>query len=392
MKNYILKFFSISILFFAIACNKSETDTLQPQPISYLVSSTFVKEYTKEEFIRLLPANQPIGALVKNGIRQYRVVYQTRNTDGTEIMASGALTVPSGISDSASMISYQHGTIFNDADAPSYFSAAGEGFTASFMASLGYIVSAPDYIGYGESKNLPHPYEHREGLATASLDMLRAAKELITKEKISWNTHVFLAGYSEGGFATLALQKKMEEKADNEFNLKASSCGAGAYNKTLSFKTLVSTKSAGVPNFNSSYIWVLLTYDRVYKLNRPLNTYFIEPYATKIQAEKHLAQISVSLDSILMPTMKKGLTEGTDTQMLSAIADNDIFDWKPLIPTKLYHGDADTYVPDFNSKTAYDAMKKRGGNVTFEPIAGGTHSSAIQQYLFGTLNFFGSMK
>jgi predicted peptidase len=41
-----------------------------------------------------------------------------------------------------------------------------------------------------------------------------------------------ITGYSEGGFATMALQKKMEEQFPNEFNLVTSSCGAGAYNKT----------------------------------------------------------------------------------------------------------------------------------------------------------------
>lgn len=35
----------------------------------------------------------------------------------------------------------------------------------------------PDYLGYGASSNYPHPYEHRETLASTSFDMIMAVKE-----------------------------------------------------------------------------------------------------------------------------------------------------------------------------------------------------------------------
>jgi dipeptidyl aminopeptidase/acylaminoacyl peptidase len=330
--------------------------------------------------------------LVKNGVKQYKIVYNTTNTDGTTIKASGALIVPVGLTDAPPLLSYQHGTIFDDNDAPSYLTATGEGQIATVLASFGYIVSAPDYIGFGASNNLPHTYEHREGLANAGLDLLRAVKETITNEKINWNNKLYVAGYSEGGYATMSLQKKLEETASTEFNLKAASCGAGAYNKTLSFKTLVSTKSSGVANHNASYIWVLLTYDRVYKLNRPLTTYFIEPYAAQIQSQKQNAVITGSFDGLLTATIKKSITDGTDTALQAAVTDNDIFDWKPKTPTRLYHGDKDTYVAYFNSTTAADAMKKRGADVELVTVAGGDHDTSISTFFLGTLAFFDSKK
>ncbi len=390
MQVRFVKYLSVALILFVFGCKKTENDQ-QPQP--YLVSATLVKEYTKNEVITALgQIGQQFAPLIKNGVKQYRIVYNTTNTDGVKIKASGALIVPSG-TDTVAMISYQHGTIFDDSDAPSYLTTtSSEGQTATFLASFGYIISAPDYIGYGTSNNLPHPYEHREGLATASLDMLRAAKETITSQKIAWNNKTYLAGYSEGGFATMSLLKKIEETTSTEFNLKAVSSGAGAYNKTLSFKNLVTTKSSGDATHNASYIWVLLTYDRIYKLNRPLNTYFVEPHATTIQAQKQNARIVGSLDELLTTTVKKGITDGTDNALLAAVADNDIFDWKPKTPIQLYHGDKDTYVPYFNSVTATDAMKKRGAEVELVTVAGGNHTTSISNFFLGTLAFFNSKK
>ncbi|PLK42925.1 S9 family peptidase [Emticicia sp. TH156] len=394
MKNRFLKYFfvSITLAVFTWSCEKTTSEPT-PQAVT-LVSSALVKEYSKDQLIASLGAQgQAFALFIQGGVKQYKLVYKTKNTDGTEIQASGALVVPviSNRTAAYPLVSYQHGTIFNDKDAPSYFTSDGEGSLVSLVATLGYIVAAPDYIGYGASNNLPHPYEHREGLATASLDMLRAAKEFIAKEKINWNNNLFLGGYSEGGFATLALQKKIEEETTNEFNLKASSCGAGAYNKTLSFKTIASTTTDGNPGYNASYIWVLLTYDRIYKLNRPLTSYFIEPYASQIQKDKQNANISVSFNTILTDALKQSLANGSDTALMNAVKDNDIFDWKPKTPTQLVHGTADTYVPFFNSQTAYDAMLKKGAtNVKLIGINNGTHSSSVESFLTSTISFFAS--
>lgn len=392
MKIKYFHYFILSITFsvFVWSCDKTTTEP-NPQPV-VLVNATLVHEYSKEQFLASLGSQASGFALfIRGGVKQYKIVYKTKNTDGTEIQASGALIIPSipNLTTPLSLASYQHGTIFSDTDAPSYFDSAGEGTIASVLATLGYIVAAPDYIGYGSSNKLPHTYEHRDGLATASLDMLRAVKEFITQEKINWSKNVYLGGYSEGGFATLALQKKIEEEAASEFNLKASSCGAGAYNKTLSFKTIASAGSSGDPTHNASYIWVILTYDKAYKLNREMTSYFKEPYASQIQKDKQNVRISGSFNTIISDAIKQSLDNNSDTALLNAIKDNDIFDWKPKTPTMLTHGTADTYVPYFNTQTAYDAMIKRGAtNVKLNTVTNGNHGSSVERYLLDTITFF----
>ena len=59
--------------------------------------------------------------------------------------------------------------------------------------------------------------------------MLKAAKELAQQNNISFNKKLFLAGYSEGGYATMAAHKAIEENGLDGFELVASFPGAGAY-------------------------------------------------------------------------------------------------------------------------------------------------------------------
>jgi len=377
-------------LFFLSSCDRNDPPA-EPQN-QYLVGSDVAVELSKDEIAKQLVGFGPlVSSFLRNGIKGYRITYKTKNTDGKEITASGALILP--VTDQpVSMVSVQHGTITNDEQAPSNFKDGADASLNTLFSSLGYIISAPDYIGYGASKNLPHPYEHRASLASASLDMLRAAKEFLKSQNTAkWNNKVYIAGYSEGGFASMAMQKMMEEEAATEFDLRASSLGAGAYDKTAFMKYLINTKTHGIAGFNRSYLWVTLTYDRVYGLNRPKSAYFKEPYATQIQNNGLDVNINVSFNTIFTDAFVKGVNDGTDKGFLDAVADNNVYDWKPKTPTQLYHGTADQLVFFFNSQNAFDAMRKRGAtNVDLIPVPGQDHGSAIQTYLFGTVTFFSS--
>ncbi|TAG58808.1 MAG: phospholipase [Runella slithyformis] len=355
----------------------------------YLVSNSVIGSFTKAQLTTQLTTFDPtLASFLRNGIKVYKVIYKTKNTDGAEIQASGVVLIPD-VPSAVPMVSVQHGTIFDDADAPSNYNPNTEASTVgALFSSLGYILVYPDYIGFGASKNVPHPYEHRESLGTACLDMIRAAKELVTQEKAQWDERLYIGGYSQGGGATMALQKKIEEETGSEFNLRASSCGAGAYDKTAFMNFLINSKSSADAQANRFYLWVLLTYDRIYKLNRPMTAYFKEPFATQIAATKERTTITVSFDQILTDTFKSGVKNNTDAAFMAAVKDNDVFDWKPRTPTRLYHGDADVTVYPFTSQNAFNAMQKRGAtNVHILLFPGKNHATAIQDYLLGTLSF-----
>lgn len=375
------------------SCRQSSAEeTAIPVPEPTLVSSELVGEYTASQLrARFTGASAVFQLFIRYSIKAYRLEYNTITADGKTIRASGALIVPD-VNTGAPLLSMQHGTITSENDAPSNFQPSSEAYTfGSVFASQGYIIAAPDYIGYGASKDVPHTYEHRQSLATASLDMLRAAREFIAAKTINWDKRVFLAGYSEGGYATLSLHKKIEQETGNEFNLVAVSCGAGAYDKSAFMRKIINQKTTGTATVNRLYVWVLQTYDRLHGLNRPMTAYFREPYASQITASGRNATINVSLDQTFSDTFKKGINDGTDTEFLKAVADNDVYDWKPRTPLRLYHGDADEIVDFLNSQNAYDAMQKRGAtNVALFRLEGRTHATALTDFILGTYSFFGA--
>ena len=122
----------------------------------------------------------------KYDVKVYRIRYQTQDK-GQLVDATGVVAMPD-IDENMTfpVISVLHGTVsgFNDICAPSTDTTIeGEATgTAVLLASFGYIIAAPDYLGlksFGGPSSGLHPYLIGEPTAIAVLDMMRAAKNLI---------------------------------------------------------------------------------------------------------------------------------------------------------------------------------------------------------------------
>lgn len=379
--KYALSFLAVIVLF--TSCSKNNEELPAPQ---YFISATPLGEISKANVDRRLGSNPLVSSLTKYSFKAYRIVYKTKDLDNNEIQASGAVLIPV-TSDKLAIASYQHGTIRSDSEAPSNFAENSEaGLLGSLIASIGYVVSMPDYLGYGASKQIPHPYEHRKSLATASIDMLRAVKEFCRIERVNLNDRLFLTGYSEGGFATMSMQKMIEEEFPTEFKITASVMGAGAYNKTA-FSRYVAAQNSNL-TFINYYVWVLQTYNNVYKLNRPLSAFFTEPNATNIQQKGVFTDIDLNPQRLFTSNFRNGIINSTDAEFLNVLKDNDVFDWKPQTPMLLVHGRDDDFVIPLNSQTAYDAMRARGASNIELALVEGDHYSAVPNYALQVYSFF----
>ena len=100
------------------------------------------------------------------------------------------------------------------------------------------IVIAPDYEGYGVTKDVPHPYLSQRVTAQQVVDGVRYGLELyqkLAKEsetllpmKSDWRS--FCIGYSQGGAVSLATQREIEEQGlADELHFQGSICGDGPY-------------------------------------------------------------------------------------------------------------------------------------------------------------------
>ena len=114
-------------------------------------------------------------------------------------------------------MNYNHGTYFYGDEMTNF---GFEWFAGVPIATSGYIMAMPDYLGYGATPlTLPHPYLHAETEASTSIDMVRACRNLLKQVKGEANDQLYLLGYSQGGHVTMATHREMEQSFPNELQI-----------------------------------------------------------------------------------------------------------------------------------------------------------------------------
>lgn len=329
-------------------------------------------------------------------ISLYEIEY-TSTYKGEAITCSGLLAYPE-TDDAVPIMSFQHGTMASHDEAPilstSYALLSG-------IASAGYILIIPDMLGFGSSSQVLHPYYHKDYTAQPVIDMVRAAEEFAEEMDLNFNHELFLSGYSEGGYATMATHQTLETSPLDGIELIASAPASGGYDIKGVQEYFFSQETYHQPFFLA---YVALAYQSVYDWDLEMSQIFNEPYASNIASyfdgSKSGSQINDLLtdeiDELLTVDFLNGLdTDPTYAELKSAFEDNSCDDWKPSIPTYLYHGSEDITVPYQNSVDTYEKMKANGIDteiVTFNTIAGATHSSGVTPYIKSFVEAFDKLK
>jgi pimeloyl-ACP methyl ester carboxylesterase len=380
--------FFFTVLLFACACNSD--DNPSPSGEQFLVSSEFVYSTTAQQLKFLI---QLSGIAVNSNeflydIEIYKVVYNT-SYDGSTIAASGLIAIPK-TSEQVGMLSFHHGTITNREDAPSNFSASDyNSISYAAMASVGFIGVIPDYLGFGSSSSILHPYYVEDLTASSIVDMLKAAAEFAQQKNLQFNGKLFLAGYSEGGYATMTAHKAIESDGLDGFNLIASFPGAGAYDLSGMQVHIFSLQDYPDPHYLA---YMARAYQIEYDQDALLTDFFKEPYASRIPglfdgqkgADAINAQLTTKISDLIQQDMLNNINTNPQYDYLeSAFVDNSLTDWSPKIQMFMYHGLSDATVPYQNSVDTYNKLLSNGtstGVLTMTPLEG-THSSAIDPYI-----------
>lgn len=379
-----LKFLILITFFFLTSCGGGKKGTISGTENPNNYRGTLIS------FLQIGSKNATF--LRPYSVKAYKIVYYTIGINGNKTKASGLLSIPQkNTGEKSPIISYQHGTIFLNEQAPSISSTSVNAIMT--LAGMGYIVSAPDFLGYGESSGQIHPYIHADSLSSASIDMLRASKSFLRSNSINTNRQLFLTGYSEGGYATLALQKAIQENHSGEFSVTASAAGAGPFDLTETSVTMANK----VTNEHPAYMSFLLkAYDTVYGLNKIPDMYqpqYVNAVNTLFDGNNSGNTITNSLTTttadLFTPIFLEAL-KGTEQHIIKEkLALNNIYDWKPIVPTRFYHGPNDEVVPYSNSQKALSTMRNNGATeVSLGDCFLNTHVKCAIPYVLDTLNFF----
>jgi pimeloyl-ACP methyl ester carboxylesterase len=363
------------------SCEKLFVEKPSNEQDKFLVSYDFVKDistieinYGLTQLQLLYPDVETIKSKVTSGVRIYKVKYKTIFQSDT-IVASGLVCVPLS-SGTYPLLSFQNGTITLHRDAPTV--ASNESEMGKFywfletVASTGFVLAIPDYIGFGESANQFHPYLDKVSTVQCVLDMLRATKELVADHnlKVNMTDNLYITGYSMGGWATLQLQKAIETNYSDEFNLKASACSAGPYNLIYINSYVLGLKNYPMPYFLG---YMLNSYKNLGQITNNISDIINEPYASRVQVlydgtndgDQINKQLTTSVSDFFTEAYRNGFIAYSEfSSVRSTLLNNSIDGWNITTPLVLLHGESDEFVPPQVSENLYNDFRAKGVSTT----------------------------
>jgi len=308
------------------------------------------------------------------GISVYDIHYESHSEYGIVDTLAGLVIIPHSPTEAFPIFTYQHGTVILDSQAPSITGISADNveilFISLITAPSGFITVIPDYTGIGDPDKY-HPYIIANPHTQALVNMIRGVKQLSNElegtDGFQFNDQLFLAGYSDGGYATLASQRGIEIDYSDELSVTASIPMAGPYDLS---GTMVDyflsepeyTQPYYVPYVLTSHLWYYQGLDVDF-------AEYFEPFwadtlpslfdGTHSGSEINELMPENPLD-ILLDDVLEEFENDEDHFFRQSLEENTLLDWVPESPTYFYHGMGDNIVPYENAQVAYDTFVNNG--------------------------------
>jgi pimeloyl-ACP methyl ester carboxylesterase len=193
-----------------------------PVQVSSGVSYEFLARWDIDRLNRILTTDTPAFAALKvdytpahNAVRLYRVTYPSviPERGNRPTVATGLIAIPEVAGKTLPLVSYQHGTVYGKQQVPSFPDQSPETQLAiAQFAGQGYVVIGADYFGMGLSTE-PEGYMVKESHQQATHDMIGASRAVLAQMGLS-SADLFLAGWSQGGYVTMALLERLESSGE----------------------------------------------------------------------------------------------------------------------------------------------------------------------------------
>jgi hypothetical protein len=271
---------------------------------------------------------------------------------------------------------------------------------------MGYVAIAPDYLGLGDSRGF-HPYVHAATQASAGLEMLFAAAEWLDAALgDAWAGDVFVSGYSQGGHAAAALQRELEQNWSFVYPVKASTPMSGPYSISgVMYDRIIGDEVYFTPAY---IVYVALGYQEVYgNIFSEVSDLFKPAYVPAIEGFKSGQNTLTAMNTLLVGqlilnggVMPKKMFKDSVLQSLIAdenhplrvaLRDNDVYDWAPQVPTRLYYCTADEQVPFRNALVADSVMQANGApDVMSRNFGNFNHGGCAPLAIEASIAFFDS--
>lgn len=330
-------------------------------------------------------------------LEMQKVTYQSTGADGQVHTMTGLLILPKsifGVKPSVPILLYQHGTEPFRPYSPSQFLAHldrpadyPEVMVAAAIASTGYAVAMADYEGMGDN-NSTQPYVHGTTLAQQVVGMLRASRDIIggtagsSSSPCSWNSQLFLIGYSEGGYVTMTATRELQLYHASEFTVTASAPLSGPHDLSGVMRgVMLSNSTSKAPYFlpflltGYNYASRGTLFSPASVLTPPYNATIPPLFDGNSPSDKISEAMGMGFSPVSLIVPKSVLTQPFIDQLtldtspvVAFLKENDSYRlpgqvnsvWVPTVSMRMYHHKSDDLVPYGNSQAAFNAFSTAG--------------------------------
>lgn len=334
------------------------------------VRLTLLKTISTLEARVLLTLSGVKGVRVRRAVDCYRMEYPMVRANGETVRLTGLLALPRGIAPRR-IASFQHGTTTTRTAVPSQ--PDGTGLAAAILfAGEGYMLVVPDYPGLGGAPGR-HPYYVAEEIGPSVVAMIDAAGRL----KGAPRGPVVLAGFSEGGWDSLAALRLLEARGTPVL---ASAQVAGAYD--LRRISLPAAMTGDAPS-HSLYL-AYAAWGQAAHYGHRLDSVLTPHYAATVERvfdggkpDEIIAALPANPREMFNPGFLEAYDRDRPHWYLDAFAANSLTDITPRAPVRLYYGSKDMDVSPQEAIVAAKAMRARGADVTAVDVGPVGHDASM---------------
>lgn len=329
----------------------------------------------------------PLGVYVPEarlGVDAYRVIYRTVDVRGRGTTASTLVVLPRSADRALRPAVWLHGTQSYRGDAPSV-SPCCDRAAGVLFASLGYAATAPDYLGLGEGPGT-HPYFHSSTLVSASVDALRATREVARRAGRHVGGPVSVSGFSQGANVSFLLARALQRGAAPGFTLGALAPISGAYE--LFDVEWPAALDGTVDRRSATYYlaYITVAWQRIYHLYGDESEVFRAPYAGRVAAlfdgEHTIEQTQNALPGspaeLLRDEYAAWLLAPSGALARAARANDDACrHWRPAAPVRMYAAHGDPEAVFANSQHCLATLRGVDADVTLTDVGDVDHITSL---------------
>lgn len=340
----------------------------------------------------------PLMNMVTNAkVHQIVGTYQSEYK-GQPIILSGNMYVPKS-KKCKGLIMACHYTYAALCESPS------QGPTLSaLLATKGYAVVDADYVGFGITYQLVHPYLDKMATARAVADFGRLARPFLEANGYTFESNdVYIFGYSQGGHAAVATQQFIESHPDylTDLPLTRVLCGGGPYDPMVTYDVAKKTDVIGfpavVPMFLQGTIYANDLNDP--SLAQPITEadFLSEEMLKEDRYKVWLNSKAYTMDQVnlLMKNIGCGKfstilrPEAMDEDypqnkiLFQKLEENATTDFCPITPMYIFHSKGDDVVTFENAQILQNRFRELGANenkIEYDFDDYGSHRSGLLKF------------